>query len=263
MGLANRIAKMIAKNRPIKLSNNYIQSGSDFQAKTAFIIGGGSGIGFSIAKELKNNGANVIICGRKNYEYEDFESIILDVSQIDKLTQKLDELTTSRVIDIVVNSQGICPSHNTKKDFYLIEQKEFDEVMKVNLESVYFISQYFCKYFEKNGIKGNILNICSTEGLKGGVVPYGISKAAVISFTEGIGKIMASKGIVINGIAPGATATKMMLMEENNNLRLNYLPSERATTPTEVSKLAHFLLSDSGKQMCGQIVTIDGGESLH
>ena len=49
------------------------------------------------------------------------------------------------------------------------------------MESVFFVSQYFCSYFESSHIIGNILNICSTEGLKGNIVPYRLSKAAVIS----------------------------------------------------------------------------------
>ena len=80
--------------------------------------------------------------------------------------------------------------------------------------------------------------------------------------TKGIGKIMASKNIVVNGIAPGATATAMMKMDCDGNIRKDYIPSKRATIPLEIAKGAHLLLSDAGRQMCGQILVIDGGESL-
>ena len=93
-------------------------------------------------------------------------------------------------------------------------------------------------------------------------MPYGLSKAAVISLTKGLGKKMASKNIVVNGIAPGATATEMMKMSSDGDLRRGYIPSQRASIPAEIAKAAHLLLSDAGRQMCGQVVVVDGGESL-
>lgn len=95
-------------------------------------------------------------------------------------------------IDIVVNSQGICTDVDFKQSFYEVDQLDFETVNRVNFESVYFINQFFCKYYENNKIVGNILNICSTEGLKGNAVSYGLTKAVVISLTKGIGKMMAS-----------------------------------------------------------------------
>ena len=155
----------------------------------------------------------------------------------------------------------MCTDEDFHKQFFSISTESFDKVFGINLKSVFFICQYACKYFIDNKINGNILNICSTEGFKDGLVPYGLSKNALISFTRGLGKKMISEGIVINGIAPGATNTKMM---RNNELDYSYdkIPSKRMTSPVEVANLAVFMLSDMGKQMPGQVVTIDGGESL-
>ncbi len=263
MGFKNYILKRIAKYRPITVESNFIKEGTEFSGRKAIVFGGGTGIGLAITQELVNNGADVVVCGRSRRNIEKVESEVIDVAEIEKLSAKLDAIIKKHNhIDIVVNSQGILTETDYKLDFYGVMPKDFENVIKVNLESVFFINQYFCKYFEENHIKGNILNICSTEGLRGNVVPYGMSKSAVINMTKGIGKRMASKNIVVNGIAPGGTATSMIKIDENEDIRLNYIPSQRACLPLEVGKVAHFLLADTGKQMCGQVVVIDGGESL-
>lgn len=262
--MIKQMINMVAKRRPIFIEQKIVSPEKEFGERKILIIGGGSGIGAAIANELYLSGATIIICGRKKHEDKYFSSEVWDVSEIDKIGEKLSEIIKKYgPIDSVVNSQGICPKCDFEKKINLVDTKDFDEVIRVNLESVYFICQKACEYFEKNGIAGHVLNICSTEGLKGAVVPYGISKAGVISLTEGFGKYYASKGITVNGIAPGATSTQMMGMKSEGDLRINYIPSRRATTPTEIAKMAKLLLSDSGKQICGSIVTVDGGESLH
>lgn len=263
MKMLRKMLKKINQGRPIKLISNYVQYGTEFRDKTVLVIGGGTGIGRAIAEELVSNGARVVICGRKCYRIEHVSSEILDVSNIEALEVNLANLLKKYIrFDIVVNSQGICPDVDFRQSFYDVTQSDFEKVMRVNFESVYFVNKYFCQYFEHNNIAGNILNICSTEGLKGCVVPYGLSKAAVISFTKGLGKRMASRNIVINGIAPGVTATDMMNMHSDGDLRIDYVPSLRASLPIEIAKTAHLLLSDAGRQMCGAVIVVDGGESL-
>lgn len=261
MKLLSMFFNIVAERRPILLKSNYVAPSCEFLNKTALIFGGGSGIGNAIAEELKANGANVIICGRTEIDNPKYEFKKIDVSDFTNLHDSLDSLIHKR-IDIIVNSQGICPENDFKKNFSRIDYDDWDQVLDVNTKSVYFITKYFAEYFEKEKINGHILNICSTEGLKGSCLPYGISKAATISLTKGFGKVYANKGITINGIAPGATATQMMKMCSDGDLRRNYIPSKRACTTNEIAQAAHFMLSDAGSQMCGQILTIDGGESL-
>lgn len=270
MGIRSHISRFFRQNKSeipnpsIIVEKRFIQAGTSFSGKTALVIGGTSGIGKAIAERLLVEQCKVIIAGRREFEDSRFSVVKWDVSQIENIHVKVNELITKYGrIDMVVNSQGICPEFDFKQDFFSIDLNDYDKVFTTNLESVFFICQAFCKYFEENNISGHILNIASTEGLKGSMVPYGISKSGVVSLTKGLGKAMIRKNIVINGIAPGATATQMMRMNENNSIRLDYLPSKRATIPDEIAELAFFLLSDSGSQMCGQVVCIDGGESLH
>ena len=262
--MIKKIIKKILGKRPIivKCVNEIPEK--QMSGKRALVIGGGSGIGLAIARKLKEAGCDVIIAGRTVYAYDGLKSEQWDVSRITEIPEKVQQLIEKYMqIDIVVNSQGICPKVDYDQDTYNVDSEDFENVFKVNVESVYFVCQEFCKYFENNFIKGHILNIASTEGLKGCTVPYGLSKASVISLTKGFGKKMISKGIVVNGIAPGATATKMMGMDESGDLSLNYIPSKRVTLPEEIATATLLLVSDAGSQMCGQMLVVDGGESLN
>lgn len=264
MYIMNKLLSGIAKRRPIRLEIRVVEPTHQLSNKTALIIGGTSGIGKSIANVLQQAGCRVIICGRKVANTHRFENEIWDVSEIELIPGVIDKLILKYgKIDIVVNSQGICPESDFHQKIYEIDPKDFERVLKTNTESVFFICQKFCQYFEQNHIQGHILNICSTEGLRGTFVPYGISKAAVVSLTKGLGKIMAEKGITVNGIAPGATATSMMRMNAAEDIKRTYIPSRRACIPEEIAKAALFMISDSGNQMCGEVLVMDGGESLH
>ncbi|MBQ8526926.1 MAG: SDR family oxidoreductase [Lachnospiraceae bacterium] len=260
----NKWAGMVAAKRPIYVNPIFPESGKGtLDGKTAVVIGGGGGIGAAISRELKDAGCRVIVCGRRPYDMPGMESEIWDVSKTEEIASKVSELIEKyEKIDIVVNSQGICPDPDFTQSFYKVDIEDFENVFKTNLESVYFICQEICRYFEANNIKGHILNICSTEGMRGNKVPYGLTKTALIAFTKGLGKEMARKGIVINGIAPGATATEMMRKDENGDVRSNWHPTKRMTVPAEIGKAALFLIQDTGNQMVGQVLVVDGGESM-
>lgn len=259
-----RAINYINKTRPILIKETIDNSAKLFKGKTAIVCGGGTGIGKAIAIMLKNNGAKVIICGRNEHQIEGMESFVWDVSKINEIEETFYRIIGSfGNVDFIINSQGSLSDIDRCSRYLEVDITDFENTIKVNLESVYFICLTAVKYFKKNNIRGHILNICSTEGLKGCSVPYGISKTGVVSLTKGLGKLVIRDCITINGIAPGATATSMLKMDVDSNLRRDYIPSGRATTPNEIAKVAELLLSDVGEQMCGEIVVIDGGESLH
>lgn len=257
--MLKKIIKTVT-GKKISLTVTYSKPGCEFSGKRALIIGGTSGIGLAIAKKLKESGCEVVISGRNKIK-EELDFFEWDVSKTWEIETKFsDVIQMYGGIDIVINSQGLNPEMDLKKRFLEITYKSFEEVFKVNLESVYFICIEAYKYFIKNNIKGNILNICSTEGLRAGVVPYGISKASVISLTRGFGKEFAKKGVICNGIAPGTTATKMINYDGNLSNGLQY--TGRMNTTEEVANLAIFLVSDMARQMAGEIVVMDGGSTL-
>ena len=105
--ITEKVIKKIAQQRPIKLTANFVECGSEFNGKTALLIGGGTGIGYAIAQELAANGANVVVGGRKLHEIDNMDAEVLDVSKIDELKAALQMLINKYgSFDIVVNSQG-------------------------------------------------------------------------------------------------------------------------------------------------------------
>ncbi len=109
-------------------------------------------------------------------------------------------------IDILVNNAGV-----NYKGMPDATEEEYDKVLDTNLKGVYFLSQMLGKYFVTNNIKGNILNIASASCIRPADSAYTVSKWGIRGLTLGLAKTLAKYGITVNGIAPGPTATPMMI----------------------------------------------------
>ena len=241
--------------------------------RCALITGGTSGIGFSIAEAFVNNGAKVVITGRDqkrldkavedlkkstglatvygfvsdNKRVEDFGSLISYIN--DEL--KMDKL------DILVNNAGM----NRGAGFPKTTATDFSDVMDTNLKGMYFLTQEVARYMISQKIKGNILNISSSAALRPTISPYFLSKLGIEGLTRGFAKKLIPDGIVVNGLAPGPTATRM-LTDETENLYLPSNPSGRYVSPEEVANMAVVLVSDIGRMIVGDTVYITGGAGV-
>ena len=131
--------------------------------------------------------------------------------------------------------------------------------MKTNVSSVFFGMQAAVKYMRENNVKGNVLNVTSVAGEEPVYGAYGASKTAATALTKGWGKLFASQGIVINGIAPGPVATEMNNWHEGDPMEHDRIPFGRFATIEEIGKLAMYLLSKEAEMICGETVILDGG----
>ena len=274
-------AKAFAKKVKFNMSNIFkrkipieipVYHGELLKNRVALITGGSSGIGFSIAKSFLQNGATVVIAGRNEEKLsksiadlkqinENIYAIRLDVNETETFDNKIfeiEKLLNGKKIDILVNSAGII---STSK-IGTTSNDEYDTVLNTNLKGTYFLSQSIAKYMKDNKIKGNILNIASSSSLRPATNPYAVSKWGIKGLTIGMAKKYIDYGIVVNGIAPGPTATSM-LNEDNtskaNNISKSQYPLDRYITPEEIANLAVFLTSDMGKMIIGDIVYMTGG----
>lgn len=257
------IAKKICKKELITVP---VVNGEILAGKTVLITGGGSGIGLSIAKVCGNNGANVIICGRNITKLEEAHKEImsnvelypLDISDEKKIDSEFNgiiEKTKFEKIDILVNNAGISKGAIFPETNY----EDLSDTLDTNLKGTYMLSEIFANYLIDHHIKGNILNICSTSGNRPAISPYMVSKWGEIGFTKGFAKRLINYGIVVNGIAPGPTATGMLMEMANGDLSYEKSPAGRYVAAEEIANLALFLISDMGRMIVGETVFITGG----
>lgn len=131
--------------------------------------------------------------------------------------------------------------------------------MNTNLKSVFFLSQLFGKYLIRNNIKGNILNISSASSLRPADSAYTLSKWGLRGLTLGLAKSLSQYGITVNSIAPGPTATPMILKSQQNNFYLKRIPLGRYIMPEEIANMAIFLTSEMGRSIIGDTIYMTGG----
>lgn len=244
-----------------------------FKGRKAIVTGGSRGIGYAIASALSERGARVLITGRNEESLEkaakrigcDVIPFVWDVSRIDSMDEKFNEATEMLGgFDILVNNAGIFTpkSEWTKKELLTLTPVEWESVMRTNSESVFFMMQKATQYMIRQGVKGNILNISSVAGYEPVFGAYGASKTCAVALTRGWGKMFASDGITINGIAPGPVATEMNNWHEGDPMEHSRIPYGRFAAVDEIAGLAVYLLSPGAKMVCGETVVLDGGYSI-
>lgn len=262
----NRIKNRIMKKKivPIKCS---VENGNILSGKTALICGGCGDIGKAIAKEFLKQGCCVIISGTNAErlkkvcaEINNNNYIVMDLNNISSLDSSIVEAshTVGRKIDILVNASGIGGSFK----FGQVSEYEWDNVMNINIKGAYFLCQSVGNYMIKNNIKGHILNISSASSLRPAWTPYQISKWALKGFTIGLADKLLPHGIIVNSIAPGPVATKMLGKDSSNSIEMPNQPSGRYALPEEIASLAAYMVSDLGDLIVGDTFYISGGSGI-
>ena len=222
--------RYIFKGIPIKTVtvNTVSLAPTDLLAgKTALITGGTSGIGKAIAIAFLRAGADVIITGRNLQKAKDVAEemtalcnrgkafgMALDNRETNSFPIALNgilELIDNRPIDILVNNAGTGEGGS-----YRCSVEDYENIMDTNLKGAYFLSRIVSDYMRENGIQGNILNIASSSSLRPATTPYILSKWGMKGLTIGLAKKLIKDGIVVNGLAPGPTATPMLHKDIND-----------------------------------------------
>lgn len=233
------------------------------QAYNSLVTGGANGIGKTIAEKLRKRGDNVFIfdCLPEDDEkVKDIKNYIcVDISNVESIKKGFEKLfsLTSR-IDILVNNAGITRDNIAIR----MKEKDWDDVLSVNLKGTFFCSQKAIASMMKQG-KGYIVNISSIVGIHGnpGQVNYSASKAGVIAITKTLAKEYASRNIIVNSIAPGFIKTAMTekLSDKIKSHALSLIPLKRFGETEDIANLLLFLTSGNADYITGQVITVDGG----
>ena len=242
--------------------------------KTAIVTGGTRGIGRAIVLELAKTGCNVAFNYSKsddlaNELLKEIEALGVkamakkaDVSDFESAKDMIKEVKDNfGQIDFLVNNAGI----TRDKLLALMKEEDWDDVININLKSVYNFSKAVIMTMVKQK-RGNILNITSVSGIAGvaGQANYSASKAGMIGFTKALAKEVGKANINVNAIACGFIETDMTasLPEEYKQKMTDMTSLKRFGTPEDVAKVAMFLLSDDAKYITGQVISVDGGLAL-
>jgi 3-oxoacyl-[acyl-carrier protein] reductase len=240
----------------------------DLSNRVALVTGGSRGIGKAIGSHLAGAGAKVALAD------------VVDTAQIQASADEIgggaiavsanvtnpDDCgaAVSQVeealgpIDVLVNNAGIT------RDGLLIRMADADwsAVLDVNLKGVFNMTKAVARGMMKRR-SGRVVNIASVVGITGnaGQANYSASKAGVIGFTKTIAKELASRGVLVNAVAPGFIDTDMTkaLPESAREALLKLIPLSRLGSPDDVARAVLFLSSDLASYITGQVLVVDGG----
>ena len=239
--------------------------------KTALITGASRGIGKQIALTLAQNGYDIAINYRtenealietkKQIEEKGVKCLTVqgDVSNFEDCERFVKEIIEEYgKIDVLVNNAGIT------KDTLLMRMKkeDFEDVIDTNLVGTINVTKNVITHMLK-ARSGRIINISSVVGVAGnaGQTNYSASKAGIIGFTKSLAKEVASRGILVNAVAPGFIETGMtdVLKEDIKEEIAKSIPLKRIGTTQDVANLVKFLAGEDSSYITGQVINVDGG----
>lgn len=239
--------------------------------KIALVTGGGRGIGRAVSIMLASRGAKVIINYVNRSESADetaaqirdngglAETVKFDVANSAQVQECCQEIVTKEGrLDILVNNAGIT------RDGLLMKMKEeaWDAVLDTNLKGAFNCIKAVSRVMMKQRW-GRIVNITSVIAFAGnaGQVNYAAAKAGLVGLTKSAARELASRGITVNGVAPGYIETEMTsgLSEEITAKIMTEIPLGKLGRPEDVASSVAYLVSEAGDYVTGQIIHVNGG----
>jgi NAD(P)-dependent dehydrogenase (short-subunit alcohol dehydrogenase family) len=242
---------------------------NDFKGKVVLVTGAGSGIGREAARIFAARGALVYCVGRQVRKLEDTQGLIekaggnarvagADVSEEREVADLIARIgTEAGRLDVALN--------NAVEDY---PTGDFENVLKVNLRSVFLGMKYQLPLIKRNG-GGAICNTASVAALTGpgGMCAYAASKHGVQGLTRVAAMENAAHNVRINALAPGWTETPMVVANSAQNpafakLARSAIPAKRGGEASEVAAAAVWLCSAEASYVFGQMLVVDGGMTI-
>lgn len=236
------------------------------EGRRALVTGANTGIGQAIAIGLAQAGAEVLCAGRQVCDATvqtiaaaggRASSVLVDFA--DPMAGQV--LFADQGIDILVNNAGII----RRDDSVDFAQKDWDDVMDVNLKALFFTTQAFGREVLKNGGYGSVVNIASLLSFQGGIrVPsYTASKHGVAGLTKILANEWAARGINVNAVAPGYIETNntqaLRADPDRNAAILDRIPAGRWGHASDIAGAATYLCTPAARYVHGAILNVDGG----
>jgi NAD(P)-dependent dehydrogenase (short-subunit alcohol dehydrogenase family) len=249
--------------------------------KVAIITGAGAGMGRAISLLFAAEGSKVVAADINRSRLDELQNeirknggevttVIANMAKEEEIENMMKiAVSAYGTLDILVNNAGIMDNFQPAGE---VDNATWERVMKVNVEGPFKAMRSAIKLFLAKG-SGNIINICSIGGLKGGAagVAYTTSKHALVGLTKNTGYMYSKSGIRCNGIAPGAVNTSIAETIDmskitplvNDRIMAGMALNPRTGEPDEIAKAALFLASDDASFVNAAILVVDGGWSAY
>jgi NAD(P)-dependent dehydrogenase (short-subunit alcohol dehydrogenase family) len=246
----------------------------DLGGKTALVTGASRGIGEAVARLLAGWGAHVIISSRQQDACEQVAASIRDgggnatamavhigeTDSIDALFSALD--ARSLVPDILVNNAATNPHYGPMCEQSLAS---FQKTVDVNLRGYFWMTTQAAQRMTRGGRGGAIVNIASVNARRSapGQGVYSMTKAGIVSLTEGFARELGPQGVRVNAVLPGLTDTRFAGALTSNEkilkMMLQLIPLGRVAQPDEIAPMIAFLCTPAAGYVTGASFTVDGG----
>ena len=241
----------------------------EFSGQVAVVTGGGRGIGYAIARMLLERGARVAILDidrerleARTQEHDADRLIICETDVTDE--RALGEARTRVVsqfgrVDILVNNTGTYPPSSVSE----MTVAQWNHVFDVNAKSMFLATRTFMGPMVEQGY-GRIVSIVTTDAYKPKpTMPhYAASKAAVANLVKTFALELAPKGVLVNGVSPGAVATERAKSEAWLAARITETPVGYAAEPEDIAEVVLFLASRRNRFVVGETVIASGGATM-
>jgi 2-deoxy-D-gluconate 3-dehydrogenase len=245
-------------------------SSFSLEGRRVLVTGANTGIGQGIAVAVARAGGGVVGVGRSAMDETAekiaalggrFEAVACDLSDKAAAQAMLDRVWEQRALDGLVNNAGII----RRADAVDFSEADWDDVMDVNLKTLFFLCQSFGRKALGEGRRGKIVNIASMLSFQGGirVASYTASKHGVLGVTRLLACEWAGKGVNVNAIAPGYIETNnteaLRADPDRSAAILSRIPAGRWGGPDDIGDAAVFLLARASDYVHGAVVPVDGG----
>lgn len=243
----------------------------DLTGKVAIVTGCDTGLGQGMTLALAQAGCDIVGVNRKIPQQtaeqvlalgRRFTAIQADLSRQDAIADIVAKAVSAMGrVDILVNNAGTI----RRADALTFSEKEWDDVLNLNLKSVFFLSQAVARQFIRQGSGGKIINIASMLSFQGGIrVPsYTASKSGVLGLTRLMANEWAGQNVNVNAIAPGymATDNTRQLRDDADRSKeiLDRIPAGRWGVPEDLQGPVVFLASQAADYINGYTLAVDGG----
>jgi 3-oxoacyl-[acyl-carrier protein] reductase len=244
---------------------------NDNNAKVAIVTGASRGIGKAIAFRLAREGYRVVVHYKSSEKAAEeivesirgeggtallYQANVAHSNEVNAMIQWV--IRQWGGIDILVNNSGIMIDRWVED----ISDEEWDELIAVNLNSVFYACRAVIPHFKQKQV-GRIINISSQAALTGSVqhAHYAAAKSALLGFTYSLAKELGPYGITVNVVSPGRIVTDMITSRENNRTDewISQTPLRRLGQPEDVADTVAFLASDQASYITGLNMHVNGG----